>query len=108
MNALRRLLDKLRRRKKLGFADDSETEHHREAINAFLHKVLCEEEREFIDSYWISDKATIFDCSMDMAATWIANCRAAYNLDISNRLHMPLWELVCWVEEQAGHEQSTK
>lgn len=79
----------------------------RAAIDAFLYKVLAPDEREFIDSYFISDEVKIFDCSMDMPATWIVNCKAAYNLDISHRLHLPLWELVRWIEEQASHEQYT-
>ena len=101
MNASVRLFDRMRGHKQLKLADDTQTDLHREEINAFLHKVLCEDEREFIESYWMSDEATIFDCSMDLPATWIANCTAAYNLDISNRLQMPLWELATWVKEQA-------
>lgn len=107
MNAFQRLFNRMRGRKQLDLADDTQTELHREAINAFLHKVLSEEEREFIDSYWLSDEAKIFDCSMDTPATWIANCKAAYNLDISNRLRMPLWQLASRVEERAGHGQNT-
>lgn len=108
MTHLRQFFGKFRRPKQLDLADDTQTERHRVAIDAFLHTVLCEEEREFIDSYWISDEAKIFDCSMDLPATWVANCKAAYNLDISNRLHMPLWELVTWVGEQAANEHFAK
>ena len=106
MNAFKRLVDRVRGRKQLELAEDTQTERHREQINAFLHKVLCEEEREFIDTYFISDEATIFDCSMDLPETWISNCKAAYNLDISNRLHTPLWELVTWVRGCVEHEHT--
>lgn len=96
------------KRKHIVFADDTRTSSERKAINAFLQDVLSPEERENIENYFLSDEATIFDCSMDTPATWVANCKAAYNLDISNRLHMPLWELVTWLGKQAVYENSAK
>ena len=55
---------------------------------------LPEEERPLIESYFISDEATILDCSMAEPEVLIENCRSAYSVSIGREeLRLPLWVL---------------
>ncbi len=82
-------------RKQIDVADDSHTQLDRTAIDGFLYRILPEEEREHIDTYFISDEASILDCSLAEPQTLQKNVRAEYGVDLSlQELRMPLYILV--------------
>ena len=92
---LSKLFGRFDKRKYVDFAVDSHTEIDRTTIDLFWVKVLPEEEHEFIESYWISDEASILDCSMADPDVLIENVREAYGVTLSGQeLKMPLYVLV--------------
>jgi hypothetical protein len=92
------LFGRFDKRKPVDFASDSQTKINRTAIDTFLIKVLPEEEHEFIESYWISDEATILDCSMADPETLFENVKKAYDVTLSRQeLRMSLHVLVDYV-----------
>lgn len=95
MIKLSRLFGRVDKCKTLEFASDLQTETNRTAIDAFLMKVLPEDEHEFIESYWISDEASILDCSMANPDVLIGNINNAYGVQLGIReLKMSLYVLV--------------
>lgn len=92
---LNRLFGRFDKRKPIDFAVDTHTATDRPAIDALLMKALPEEEHEFIESYWISDEASILDCSMADPGVLIENIREAYGVTLSvQELKMSLYVLV--------------
>ncbi len=92
---LSRLFGRFDKRKPVDFASDVQTESEHAAIILFLIKVLPEDEHEFIESYWISDEASILDCSMADPAVLIKNVSEAYGVILSQQeLRMSLHILV--------------
>ena len=98
MISLSRLFGRFDKRKQIVFAEDAHTSVEREAIDEFLVKVLPEEEREFIKTSFISDEATLLDCSLAEPGLLKSNCKAAYGVDLSTQeLKLPLHILVSHV-----------
>lgn len=92
---LRRIFGRFDKRKQIEFADDTRTQVDRSQIDEFMAKVLPEDEREYIDSYFISDEASILDCSMAEVGVLQKNCKAEYGVELSGQeLKMPLYILV--------------
>lgn len=92
---LSRLFGRFDKRKQIEFADSTRTQVDRREIDEFLAKVLPEGEREYIDSYFISDEASILDCSMAEVAVLQKNCNAEYGVSLSKQeLRMPLYILM--------------
>ncbi len=88
--------------KQVVFADSERTEAMRPKIDMFLKKVLPEDERENIESYFISDEATIHDCSMASPDDWKRNCREAFGVErLDAALKISLWRLVEVVQERS-------
>lgn len=95
---LSKLFGKFDRRKPIDFASDVQTEINRAEIDMFLMNVLPEEEHEFIESYWISDEATILDCSMSSPELLLENVEKAYGVTLNRqKLQMSLHVLVAYV-----------
>lgn len=95
---LSRLFGRFDKRKPVDFASNAQTEIDRATINMFLMKVLPKEEHEFIEDYWISDEATILDCSMADPEALIENVKNAYGVALSRQeLRMSLRVLVDYV-----------
>jgi len=93
--SLKRLFGRFDKRKPIDFAVDTYTDIDRPAIDAFLMKALPEEEHEFIESYWISDEASILDCSMADPGVLIENINNVYGVRLSlQELKMSLHVLV--------------
>ena len=87
----------------LELADAGRVEAMRPEIDAFLRNVLAVEEHEHIDSYFISDEATLFDCSLGMPEDWQRNCQKAYGVELSRaELKLSLWRLVELAKDRAG------
>ena len=81
--------------KLIELAPDERVQADRAEIDNMLFKLLPEDEREFIESYFLSDEATVFDCSMADISTLRANAEAAYGCKLSEEeLRLPLWVLV--------------
>lgn len=92
---LSRLFGRLDKRKQIDFADDSHTQLDRTAIDGFLNRILPDEEREHIDTYFISDEASILDCSLAEPQTLQDNVKAEFGVHLSlQELQMPLYVLV--------------
>ena len=92
---LSRLFGRFDKRKQIDFAGDLHTQVDRTAIDGFLKRILPEEEREHIETYFISDEAGILDCSLAEPQTLQENVRAEYGVALSmQELRMPLYVLV--------------